>query len=72
MSEIEKDFDAVQKEVSDKVNKAIELLNEARNLAYDNKLWSAFSEHLYPSLRDAIGEFIELENVGWNQSGCSF
>jgi hypothetical protein len=71
MSEIEKDFDDIQKEVSDKINQAVQLLNEARKLAYDHKLWSAFSEHLYPGLRDAVGEFVELDS-GWDHSGCSF
>ena len=70
-SEIEKDFDHLQKEVSTKINQAIDLLNEARNLAVDNKMWSAFDEQLYPGLRDALTDFVDLD-YSWNDSGCSF
>jgi hypothetical protein len=70
-SEIEKDFDALQKEVSEKINQAIDLLNAAKELAYTNKMWSAFDENLYPGLRDAVMDLVELDN-SWNDSGCSF
>jgi hypothetical protein len=72
-SEIEKDFDALQKEISDKVSQAIDLLNAAKELAYTNKMWSAFDENLYPGLRSVVGDFIfiELDN-SWDNSGCSF
>jgi hypothetical protein len=70
MSEIEIDYEAVQKEVAVKVNQAIELLREARDLANAKRAWSAFQENLYPDLREVVSEFLDLDS-GWDYSGCS-
>jgi hypothetical protein len=68
-NELEKDYDTLMKEMKAKVNSAIELLKEARDIRYeiqyDSRYWDDFDE-----LKDVVKDLIPFpeSKAAWESS----
>jgi hypothetical protein len=72
MSEIEKDFSSVREQISVKVDEAIKILEDARNIASTSKM-SLKSIDTWYELKEIVEDFIDIpEGDSWDNSGCSF
>jgi len=75
MSDLEKSFEEIQKEVSEKMETARKLLTEANELAASKgtSLYSVDPDTFYElqNTMDDVGLVTERDS-GWNSSGCSW
>jgi hypothetical protein len=75
MSDVEKDFETLVKEIDIKVAQAVAILEEARIMATKAN-YSLCESYRWDDLRYITEEFIDFESIyadrGWDTSGCSF
>jgi hypothetical protein len=76
MNQVEDEFYTLCEQVSSKVESAVQLLKEARELARKSTFRTPMGLRSWDDLQETVESFIDFEAIygdrGWSNSGCSF